>query len=78
MCRWENMKGRRADPRPLHKVCTNVSGFANPTNEDLPPCQARPFSVRLSSPGDKDEMRPSMAFSCISVVYDGMLVGKQV
>lgn len=72
-----NMKGRPADPRPPHKVCTNFSGFANPTNGDLPRRQARPFSVRLSSPGEKDEMRPSMALSYILCSSRWML-GHQV
>lgn len=59
------MKGRPADPRSPHKVCANMSGFANPTNGDLPWCQGCPLLSKIEPPGEEDEMRPSMAFSCI-------------
>lgn len=65
------MKGSLRTHGALHKVCANVSGFANPTNEDLPRCQARPFSVRLAAPGEKDEMRSCMP--CSWILYSMMM-----
>lgn len=72
------MKGRPADPRSPHKVCTNMGGFANPTNGDLPQCQGQPLLSKIELPrrGRRNETEDGVQLHFLD--HDGMLVVLQV